>query len=173
MNDAQKIGASVATLLAACALAAPVVSRNEGNVPRPYFDPVNVLTVCSGHTGKDIIRDKTYTSEECANILASDLVKHAADIGPCVPANLPVKTYAAFISFTFNIGSQKFCSSTLSRKAREGDLTGACNELPRWVTAQTPQGRKTLPGLVRRREEEKALCLEGVADLRPRQGIPS
>ena len=61
---------------------------------------------------------------------------------------------AAFLSFAFNVGNGAFCSSTLVRKANTGDMPGACSELSKWVYA----GGKQLPGLVKRRAAERAMC---------------
>jgi lysozyme len=60
----------------------------------------------------------------------------------------------AVISWAFNIGSGAACKSTLVRKLKAEDYAGACAELDRWVYFQ---GR-VLPGLVKRRAEERALC---------------
>jgi len=70
--------------------------------------------------------------------------------------HVPLKPYeaAAFTSFTYNVGATAFCQSTLARKANSGDMPGACAEMSRWVYSD---GEK-LPGLVRRRAAERALC---------------
>ena len=66
---------------------------------------------------------------------------------------------AAFLSFAFNVGAQKFCGSTLVKKANQGDMPGACAELSRWTYA----GGRELPGLVKRRAAERALCERGLS----------
>lgn len=154
----------VASVLAAVVVAIPVVSKWEGLRLVGYRDPhpAGFATTCYGNRSAAVV-GKRYTEEECAKLLAEDATRHGLAISKCLPDDLPVKTRAAFTAFAFNIGEQAFCSSTLSKKARAGDLVGACAELARWVTA----GGKTLPGLVARRAEEQALCLEGVASLRP------
>jgi lysozyme len=60
----------------------------------------------------------------------------------------------ALVSITLNIGSNQICRSTLVRKLKAGDYAGSCREYDRWVYFQ---GR-VLPGLVKRRAEERALC---------------
>jgi lysozyme len=60
----------------------------------------------------------------------------------------------ALVSLAFNVGSQATCNSTLVRKLKAGDYEGACREYDRWVYFQ---GR-VLPGLVKRRAEERTLC---------------
>lgn len=154
MTPAQR----VAAVLAAAAIAVPTIAAFEGTVKVGYFDPVGIPTSCVGHTGPDAIVGRRYTDDECAAQLASDAVKHGLDIAPCLPDALPTETRAAFTSFAFNVGTGAFCKSTLSRKARAGDLAGACAELSRWTKAK---GRE-LPGLVRRRAAERALCERGL-----------
>lgn len=44
------------------------------------------------------------------------------------------------------------------RYARIGEIKAACNQFPRWVYA----GKQKLPGLVKRREAERELCLRGL-----------
>nr|WP_276554179.1 lysozyme [Cupriavidus gilardii] len=78
-----------------------------------------------------------------------------AGVNSCVRVPLTDGQRTAFVSFTYNVGRGAFCGSTLVRKLNAGDYVGACNELPRWVYAK---GVK-LPGLVNRREQERALCL--------------
>jgi lysozyme len=160
LSKGRAIAASVAAILAATAVAVPTIAEFEGFVPVGYRDPVGIPTSCMGHTGPDAVLGRRYTDQECAAQLTADAVKHGLDIAPCLPAELPVETRAAFISFGFNVGAAKFCASTLSRKARAGDLAGACAELSRWTKA----GGRELPGLVRRRAAERAMCERGLAN---------
>lgn len=154
MTPAQR----VAGVMAAAALAVGTIATFEGTVRVGYRDPVGLPTSCVGHTGPDAIVGRKYTDEECAQQLATDALRHGMDISHCLPDELPTETRAAFTSFAFNIGAAKFCASSASIKARSGDLAGACAELPRWIYAN----RKPLPGLIRRRAAEKALCLKGL-----------
>lgn len=135
---------------AAVALALPTIMAFEGLVLRPYRDPVNLLTVCYGETHAEM---RTYTPAECRELLEASAQKHATQIEPCLPDGLPEHVYAATISFAYNVGAQAFCQSTFARKLRNGD-PGACAELSRWVYA----GGRILPGLVRRRAAERAMC---------------
>jgi lysozyme len=81
------------------------------------------------------------------------LLKHSKAL-ECINHPLTDGQKAAFLSFAFNVGNGNFCGSTLVRKANAGDMRGACAELSRWVYA----GGKELPGLVRRRAAERAMC---------------
>lgn len=134
---------------AAVALSIPTIMAFEGLVLRPYRDPVNLLTVCYGETHAEM---RTYTPDECRGMLEASARKHAMQIEPCLPADLPAHVYAASISFAYNVGAQAFCGSTFARKLRNKEP--ACAELSRWVYA----GGRILPGLVRRRAAERAMC---------------
>lgn len=133
----------------------------EGKVNVGYADPgprgVTLPTACYGST-KGIVLGKRYTDDECAAMLADDVLKHGLEIAPCLPDTLPTETRAAFTSAAFNLGARTFCSSSMSRKALAGDLPGACAALDLYVFAS---GRR-MPGLVRRRAAERALCLKGL-----------
>jgi hypothetical protein len=52
--------------------------------------------------------------------------------------------------------------STAARLLKAGDLAGACQQLPRWAKAQIGGVMLQLPGLVKRREKERQLCLSGL-----------
>ncbi|WP_428719148.1 lysozyme [Undibacterium curvum] len=145
------IGASAA------ALVVPLVVSYEGTILHSYRDPIGIVTACTGHTGPELRMGQQFTQEQCQQMLEADLLKHASDLD-CIKAPLTDGQKAAFLSFAFNVGGAKFCASTMAKKANAGDLVGACNELPRWTLA----GGKELPGLVKRRAAERALCLRGM-----------
>lgn len=155
-------GASLAAIFGALAIASPELIKDEGWVTATYPDPVHgdkVPTACGGITGAKygITKGRVFTQRECEAITARAYLDHALDIQHCVPANLPVKTHAAFIRFTVNIGATKTCSSTMMKKARAGDLKGACAEMPKWKFA----GGKSI--LLPRRTRERAMCDAGLA----------
>lgn len=143
-----KIGAG------AVAMVLPVVLLYEGTVHSTYKDPIGIVTVCTGHTGPELRMGQRYTKEQCETMLYGDLLKHAEALD-CIKTPMTDGQKAAFLSFSFNVGNQAFCRSTLARKANQGDMRGACAELSRWTLA----GGKELPGLVRRRAAEQAMCL--------------
>src|SRR3546814_11649593 len=95
-------------------------------------------------------------------MLAGRLAEFSAAIDSCLPPGLPAPSYTAFLSAAYNIGDAAFCGSSMGRRARAGDLRGACDALTLWDRATVAGVRVTLPGLTRRRAEERALCLTGV-----------
>ena len=155
MTPRQKLIAQIGA--GAAALVTAFVAQHEGLRLWAYRDPVGVLTACYGHTGPDVQPGQTYTPAQCRELLERDLARHAQALA-CIQRPLTDGQKAAFVSFAYNVGSEAFCSSSLVRKANAGDMPGACAELDKWVYAK---GQK-LPGLVKRRAAERAMC-EGAA----------
>ncbi|SUB82012.1 Phage-related lysozyme (muraminidase) [Pragia fontium] len=141
----------------AIAIASVLVANFEGYESKPYRDVVGVLTVCYGHTGSDIIPTKTYAKAECEALLQKDLAIVQRTIDPVIKVKLTDMQRAALYSFTYNVGTGAFQRSTLLKKLNAGDISGACNELRRWIYA----GGRPWKGLINRREIEREICLSG------------
>lgn len=149
-----------AIAIGVAAIAAPF----EGLRQVWYYDPPGVPTVCHGHTGPDVRRDKVYSIAECKALLEGDALRAVETVLRCVP-NAPDSVAIAFGDAVFNIGPRIACdkaNSTAARMLAVGDWTGACNQLPRWDKARVAGQMVTLPGLTRRRAAERDLCLSGV-----------
>lgn len=143
---------------AVLALAVTVVAGFEGLRTEAYRDPVGIPTICYGETAGVRMGD-TATPDQCMARLRLRLAEFGAEISGCLPPDLPPQTHAAFISLAYNIGPTAFCRSTLSKKARAGDLAGACAEIPRWRFA----AGQALLGLSVRRLTERQLCEAGLS----------
>lgn len=151
-----KLGAGAAGIAAAIAISVGVIKPWEGRSLVPYRDIVGVLTWCDGETKGQ--PKAVYTHAECDLITEREVARYEADIRPCLPADLPPKTRAAFISAAYNIGSAAFCRSSMSRQAIAGNLRAACDALLLWNKA----GGKVVRGLTNRRAAERQLCLDGI-----------
>jgi len=126
----------------------------EGEVLVAARDPVGVVTACMGDT-KDVKLGQHFTHEECERRLESQLIEHAQGVDRCTPlASMTWYQRVAFIDFAYNAGVGAYCGSTMARKVKAGDYAGACAELSRWTYA----GGHQLPGLVKRRATERAMC---------------
>jgi lysozyme len=147
----------VAGVLAAAAIAVPLIAQWEGVEFVGYRDIVGVPTVCYGST-RNVTVGKRVAERECLERLASDTVEHGVKIDACLRAPISAETRAAMTSFAFNVGVAAFCGSTLVRKLNAGDYAGACAELDRWVMA----GGKRVQGLVNRRAAEREWCERGI-----------
>lgn len=127
----------------------------EGFSEKAYI-PVagDVPTIGFGST-EGVKMGDTITVPKAIERLHRDTEKAESAIGRCVKVPLAQREYDAFTSFSFNVGAEAFCSSTLVKKLNAGDYAGACSELKRWVYVD---GRK-VQGLVNRRESEYRLCM--------------
>lgn len=127
----------------------------EGFSEKAYI-PVegDVPTIGFGST-EGVKMGDTITVPKAIERLHRDTEKAESAIGRCVKVPLAQREYDAFTSFSFNVGAEAFCSSTLVKKLNAGDYAGACSELKRWVYVD---GRR-VQGLVNRREAEFRLCM--------------
>lgn len=131
-----------------------MVPELEGVRYTPYYDVVGVLTVCYGHTGKDIVKGKKYTPAECKAMLDKDLQPFAKSVERSV--KVPESEYqkAALISFSYNVGVSAFERSSLLRNLNAGNYQAACDGLKAWIYA----GKKQWKGLINRRDIEHEVC---------------
>lgn len=156
MTDKQRRVSSAVAI--ATALAIPA----EGLRQFAYYDPPGVLTVCYGHTGNDFKKGVKYDMAQCKQWLDDDMLNAVLAVERCVPG-LPNNVLAAFGDAVFNMGPKIACDkqrSTAARKLAAGDIDGACNELPKWNKANVAGVFIPLPGLTKRRNLEKEVCLE-------------
>lgn len=135
-----------------CAILLSYVPQFEGVILRGYKDPIGIVTACAGHT-KTAVLGRPYTPQECETLLVGDLAEHAEGVDKCTTRSLTTGQRAAAISFAFNVGVARFCSSTFARKLN-AQHPDACAELDKWVYA----GGEVWPGLVTRRATERAIC---------------
>lgn len=126
----------------------------EGTVYTTYGDLGGVLTYCTGAT-ENAQYGKTYTKEECIAQLDYDLARHAEGMMKCTKVPLTEGQKIAFTDFTFNVGVSAYCSSTVAKKANQGDIKGSCDALLMWNKVNG----KVINGLVKRREAERKICL--------------
>lgn len=155
MTSKQRIAAAVA---AASAIAIPA----EGLRQFAYYDPPGILTVCYGST-TNVEKGRKYSLAECQERLDDDMTLAVATVEGCQP-NLPENVLAAFSDAVYNLGPTIACDrakSTAARLLAAKQYDAACNQLPRWNKARVGGQMVELPGLTKRREAEKRLCLGG------------
>ncbi|MDO9141463.1 MAG: lysozyme [Methylobacter sp.] len=144
--------------LAALALSASALvglATHEGYRGTAYIPvPGDVPTIGFGTTSGVKLGD-TITPEKALSRALTDIQAFEGALKRCVKVPLHQHEYDAAVSFSYNVGASAFCGSTMVKKWNAGDYAGGCNELPRWVKA----GGRVLPGLVKRREAERVLCL--------------
>jgi lysozyme len=142
------------------ALAVSVIGGAEGLRQAAYPDPATrgkPWTICYGHTGRDVRLGERASLAECKALLMADLGKEADGVDRCIHRELTDGQYVAVLSLAHNIGVGGVCRSSVVRDINAGDIEGACNALMGYTRA----AGVVMPGLVRRRQAERALCLAG------------
>ncbi len=131
-----------------------LIKRWEGFRDKAYLCPGNVWTIGYGHT-KNVRAGMCISKAQAEELLKEDLKYFENAVRQLSKVELTQGQFDALVSFTFNVGVYAFKKSTLLRLVNQGDFLGAAEQVDRWVYAN----KKKLPGLVKRRAEEKQLFL--------------
>jgi lysozyme len=100
-----------------------------------------------------------HTMDEVDALLAADLKRFERGVARYCPASIDNQNqFDALVSFAFNTGLGTLQRSVLRLKYNRGDIEGAAEEFKKYVRG----GGKVLPGLVKRREDERVLFLSKV-----------
>jgi lysozyme len=164
---------------------AELMHRYEGKRNKPYLCPAHIWTIGYGHVlyqeqirlpmirkegyggmiRKDYrLRDednRIWTNEEIDQLFDQDVASFERGVLRLVPGcNGRQGAFDALVSFAFNAGLGNLQRSQMRMKANRGDWQGAADAFMAW----TKGGGKVLPGLVKRRQAERALFLSDVTD---------
>jgi lysozyme len=135
-----------------------LIKRHEGLRLAAYLCPANVWTIGYGHTG-DVKPEHRITEHQADVLLAYDLERFEQCVSRVTDrVDLTENQFSALVSFAFNVGVEAFNRSTLRKFVLGCDWEGAAREFDKWVHA----GGRVLPGLVKRRADERALFLTPV-----------
>lgn len=164
---------------------ADLMHRFEGCRNKPYLCPAHIWTVGfgevlyqeqiklpmvrkEGYTG--LIRkeyplkpedNRVWSQDEIDTLFAKSVERFERGVLRLVPGvNGNQGAFDALVSFAFNAGLGNLQNSTIRAKANRGDWQGAADAFMAWVKG----GGKVLPGLVKRREAEKALFLSTMGE---------
>lgn len=136
------------------------IKRNEGCKLTAYQDVVGVWTIGFGDTlgvkpGMRITQAQAEASlmNRLANEFTSGVLLALGG------ARVTQSQLDAMVSLSWNIGVGAFKGSTVCKRHRLGDYTGAADAFLSWNKA----GGKVLSALVRRRQEEREMYLNGGA----------
>ena len=141
------------------AAAVAFIGAFEGLRTTAYRDVVSIPTICYGETQGVKMGDR-YTVEQCKAMFRERLEDYAKPVERCIRRPMPDTTYIAFVSLSYNIGSGGFCNSSVAKLYNAGRTREACDYMLNYNKAK----RRVFPGLERRRQAERKLCLQG-ADL--------
>lgn len=149
-------GAGAGLIAAAIATILPNVQQLEGTKAFPYRDVAGVLTVCTGHTGPDVVPNKYYPPAQCARLTTQDLDKAAAGVLKVSPhLTYHPMQLASAISFSYNVGIGGYSRSSVAKNFNAGDFKTGCSELLKYTYA----GGKYNAGLANRRQQEYKICI--------------
>ncbi len=152
-----------------------MIKHHEGVRTKPYRCPALLWTVGVGHvinpahaTVKYEERknlpipagwDRVLTMDEVDGILSQDLGRFERGVVRLCPAAVGNQgIFDSLVSFAFNVGLGNLQRSSLRMKTNRGEFEEAADEFLKWTKA----GGRVLPGLVKRRNDERALYLSGV-----------
>lgn len=135
-----------------------------------YDDGLGILTGGIGHKllpldenpqGVKWKEGDRVSSEQVQKWLSEDVWEAEEAVNKYVVTQLSQKGFDALVSFVFNVGVNAFKNSTLLRLLNLGQIEDAAEQFQRWKYG-TRNGKKVvLGGLVKRRQEEKELFLQG------------
>lgn len=153
------------------ARAIDMIKHHEGVRFRPYRCPALLWTTAIGHVidqkhiGVKLEErknlpipdgwDRTLSMAEVDQILSDDLATFERGVLRLCPSDLTQSRFDAFVSFSFNVGLGNLQRSSIRMKHNRGDFDGAAEAFMQWTKA----GGRELPGLVKRRKDERALYL--------------
>ena len=148
-----------------------MIKHHEGVRFKPYRCPARLWTVGVGRVLYAIQgrlpldqRDayplapednRTFSKAEVDGLLSADLQRFEVGVARLFPMVLTQGQNDALCSFAFNLGLGGVQRSTLRQKVLRGEMEAAADEFLKF----TRGGGKILPGLVKRRNDERALFL--------------
>lgn len=147
-----------------------MIKHHEGVRYKPYRCPARLWTIGVGHVLYPIQgrlpldqrdsyslhpeHNRTFSKDEVDGILSADLQRFETGIAKLFPMVLTQGQNDALVSFGFNLGLGGVQRSTLRQKVLRGEAEAA-DEFLKF----TRGGGKVLPGLVKRRQDERSLFL--------------
>lgn len=149
-----------------------LIKHHEGVRLRPYRCPAGLWTIGVGHVlypeqallkmadrASYAIRPEDaypHTMDEIDALLSQDLERFERGVARLCPAAVNHQSqFDALVCFAFNLGLGGLQRSVIRNAYNRGELDRAAEGFDKYVRA----GGKILPGLVKRRNDEKALFL--------------
>ena len=131
-----------------------LIKKYEGCRTNAYKCPAGVWTIGYGHT-KGVSQGMMISHRDADRLLEEDLKYFESAVSSAVTVPINQNQFDALVSLAFNIGVGAFDKSTLLARLNRKGYVLAANQFLRW----TRGGGKVLPGLVKRRQEERELFL--------------
>jgi lysozyme len=142
------------------------IEKFESRRDRVYICPGGKITGGIGHALSAAERAKYKLSADISRLVeqwfAADVAKAEKVVNNWVAVPLTQGQFDALVSFVFNLGQDNFKRSTLLKVLNKGKYLEAAEELLRWNKTRSKGRMRILPGLVARRQAERALFLDGI-----------
>ena len=158
---------------------AELMHRYEGCRNRPYLCPAHIWTIGYGHVlyqqqirlpmvGQTCRKEypltegdnRVWSKDEINSLFATDVGSFERGVLRLVPGvSSRQGAFDALVSFAFNAGLGNLQRSQIRIKANRGEWQAAADAFMSW----TKGGGRVLPGLVKRRQAERALFLSDAA----------
>lgn len=132
-----------------------LIKQFEGCKLTAYPDNGGRITIGWGSTGPDITLPLAWNQQQADDRLQEDVKKASDVVTSLVKVPLNDNQKAALIDFVYNLGGWNFRKSGLLKALNAYEYSTAADQLLLWVK----QGAYTLPGLVKRRQAERALFM--------------
>lgn len=154
--------------------------KYEGYRNRPYLCPAHIWTIGYGHVlyqdqiQLPVMRKEGYvgfirkeyplrpehirfwSKAEIDQLFKSDVAAFERGVLRLVPGSAGHQgRFDALVSFAYNAGLGNLQRSQIRMRANRGDIEGAADAFMQWTKA----GGKELPGLVKRRADERRMFL--------------
>lgn len=148
-------GAGATLMAVVMSTVVPQIETFEGVRSTAYRDVGGVLTVCAGHTGPDVVVGKVYNPSECAALTQKDAVKAASGVLKVSPHLIyhPL-ILAAAISFSYNVGTGRYETSSVASDFNAGNFSLGCSALLKYNLVNGVVNQ----GLINRRAQEYTIC---------------
>ncbi len=132
-----------------------MIKKYEGYESKAYQDAKGVWTIGYGNTYYEDgtpVRQGDIITRSRAEILFKTVVdEFAQEVNDAVRTTINDCQFSALISFTYNVGTKQFKSSTLLKKVnRNPNDPAITTEFNKWIKS----GGKTIKGLIIRRKLE-------------------
>ena len=136
-----------------------LIREFEGCALRSYQDQKGIWTIGWGHTGPEVGPNLVWTQDQCDTQLDTDIqIRVQSVISALSNQTINANQFSAIVSFTYNEGIGHLLQSTLLHCINTYHTDDAANEFEKWDKCDGVDD----PGLLRRRQAEKALFLTSV-----------
>jgi len=132
-----------------------LIKRYEGFRANAYLCPAGVWTIGYGST-HGVLRGQWISEPEAAQRLRKEVQRYEKGVLDCLKVPASQNQFDALTSLAYNIGTGAIARSSVVKFHNQRDFARAADAFLLWNKG----GGRVLPGLTRRRQEERSLYLK-------------